>query len=348
MSAAHGTGNWLGAASALIRGGYIYLAYRERHATAKGRGNRVYLARSPIDDGVDFDTFWAIGKADMDAASLERPALDVTPDGDWFLYLSCAAHNSKHWRIDRLHAGDPHDFNARTRHTIFPGSPAFGIKDPVIIRDGNNLRIWATRHPLTQGDENADQMTSVVACTGEPVMTPEPGTWYSRGTRITAIVNQYAYFDGRASASQNFAERTGIARWNGSRYIPIAGPASSSLGDGALRYVSAIMIPDGRLRLYYEAPPRTGVMNCVPNCALTRIAHSALFNLADCARSVRDFPWEGARAEFDGLPGGGGLNIAAIMLAGPAPNLEGMPASGRPPRGFGPKGPPGRDAGLKR
>jgi hypothetical protein len=258
LSAAHGAGNWLGAASALIRGGYIYLAYRERHAIDKGRGNRVYLARSPIDDGIDFDTFWAIGKADMDAASLERPALDVAPDGDWFLYLSCATHNSKHWRIDRLRARDPRDFSAGSRQTIFPGSPAFGIKDPVIIRNGNDLRIWATRHPLSEGDENADQMTSVDACTGEPVMTPKANTWYSRGTRITAIVGEYAYFDGRASASQNFEERTGIARWNGSSYIPIAGPVSSPLGGGALRYVSVITIPDGRLRLYYESATTYG------------------------------------------------------------------------------------------
>jgi hypothetical protein len=104
------TGNWLGAASALIRGGYIYLAYRERHALDKGRGNRVYLTRSPIDDGIDFDTFWAIGEADMDAASLERPALDAAPNGDWFLYLSCATYSSKHWGIDRLRAGEPARF----------------------------------------------------------------------------------------------------------------------------------------------------------------------------------------------------------------------------------------------
>jgi acetyl-CoA synthetase len=39
-------------------------------------------------------------------------------------------------------------------------------------------------------------------------------------------------------------------------------------------------------------------------------APGACFNLADYARSVRDFSWEGARAELDGLLGGRGLNIA--------------------------------------
>ena len=98
---------------------HIYLAYRDRHPVDKGRGNRAYVARSPIDDGIHFDTLCIIDKEDMDAESLERPALDVTPDGDWDLYLSCATFNSKHWRIERLRAGHPHDFPARTRTTIF-------------------------------------------------------------------------------------------------------------------------------------------------------------------------------------------------------------------------------------
>lgn len=257
LHAAHGTGNWIGAASALIHDDYIYLAYRDRHPVDKGRGNRVYVARSPIDNGINFDTLCVIDKEVMDAESLERPALDVTPEGDWDLYLSCATYNSKHWRIERLRARRPQDFSPGTRATIFPGSAAFGIKDPVLVR-GEDLRIWATLHPLTEGDENADQMISVNASSGEPVMVPEPGTWYRRGTRLTAVAGEYAYFDGRASAEENFEERTGIAKWDGSRYIAVAGPVSSPFGGGALRYVSAIELPAGRLRLYYESATEYG------------------------------------------------------------------------------------------
>jgi len=251
LHAEHGTGNWIGAASALIHGDYIYLAYRDRHPVDKGRGNRVYVARSPIEDGIHFDVLCAIDKADMDAESLERPALDVTPDGDWDLYLSCATFNSKHWRIERLRAGRPEGFSASTRQVVFPGSREFGIKDPVLVR-GQDLRVWATLHPLTEGDDNADKMTSVDALSGATVMVPEPGTWYSRGTRLTAVVGEHAYFDGRASAAENFEERTGVARWDGSRYIAEAGPASSPFGGGALRYVSVIALPGAKQRLYYE------------------------------------------------------------------------------------------------
>jgi hypothetical protein len=256
LHSAHGTGNWIGAASALMHGDYIYLAYRDRHPVDKGRGNRAYVARSQIYDGINFDTLCVIDKEDMDAESLERPALDVTPEGDWDLYLSCATFNSKHWRIEKLRARHPQDFSARTRETVFPGSAAIGIKDPVVVRD-QELRIWATVHPLTEGDENADRMTSVDAYSGESVMVPEPGTWYSRGTRLTSVVGDYAYFDGRASAAENFEERTGIAKWDGSRYVAIAGPAFSPFGRGALRYVSAIKMAAG-LRLYYESATEYG------------------------------------------------------------------------------------------
>jgi hypothetical protein len=257
LHAAHGTGNWIGAASALIHDDYIYLAYRDRHPVNKGRGNRAYVARSRIDNGVHFDTLCVIDKEDMNAESLERPALDVTPDGHWDLYLSCATFNTKHWRIERLRASRPEDFSPAGRETVFPGSTAFGIKDPVLVR-GEDLRIWATLHPLTQGDENADQMISVDAYSCKRVMVPVPGTWYSRGTRITAIIGERAYFDGRASAAENYEERTGIARWNGSGYIAVAGPASSPFGGGALRYVSVVALPDGGLRLYYESATEYG------------------------------------------------------------------------------------------
>jgi hypothetical protein len=257
LHAAHGTGNWIGAASALVHGDYIYLAYRDRHPVDKGRGNQAYVARSPLENGIHFDVLCAIDKADMDAESLERPALDVTPDGDWDLYLSCATFHSKHWRIEKLRARRPEDFSASARQPFFPGSREFGIKDPVLVR-GHDLRIWATLHPLTEGDENADRMMSVEALSTELVMVPEPGTWYSRGTRLTAVVGEHAYFDGRASAAENFEERTGIARWDGSRFIAVAGPASSPFGGGALRYVSVIALPGGGQRLYYESATQYG------------------------------------------------------------------------------------------
>ena len=59
-AAAPGAGNWIGAASALVHGDYIYLAYRDRHPIEQGRGNKAYVARSPLANGVHFETLPAV------------------------------------------------------------------------------------------------------------------------------------------------------------------------------------------------------------------------------------------------------------------------------------------------
>jgi hypothetical protein len=57
------------------------------------------------------------------AESLERPALALTRDGRWRLYVSCATPGGKHWRIDLLEAGAP-DGLARAPAPGTPAAPA--------------------------------------------------------------------------------------------------------------------------------------------------------------------------------------------------------------------------------
>jgi len=62
-----------------------------------------------------------------------------------------------------------------------------------------------------------------------------------------------AYYDGRASAEENFAERTGIATGAGPSALAAFGPvARSPYGDGGLRYLSILDLGDSRERYYYE------------------------------------------------------------------------------------------------
>ena len=65
-------------------------------------------------DGEQFETLKVIHQEEMATDSLERPALTVTPDGIWRLYLSCATPGTKHWRVEVLQAADPLAFDPAT------------------------------------------------------------------------------------------------------------------------------------------------------------------------------------------------------------------------------------------
>jgi hypothetical protein len=64
-----------------------------------------------------------------------------------------------------------------------------------------------------------------------------------------------AYYDGRASAAENYEERTGIATGTGPTSLSALGSvpfAQSPHAHGGLRYMDILPLPDGRHRLYYE------------------------------------------------------------------------------------------------
>jgi hypothetical protein len=239
-----GPGTWAGAPSAALgEDGEIYLAYRVRRPEGQGRGYAVAVARSG--DGVRFETLLTIGREAFGAESLERPALVAAPGGSWRLYLSCATPGTKHWRVEMIEASHPGAFDARLSSVVLPGDDKTGVKDPVIVYDGDKWHAWACLHPLADPDE-ADQMTTDYACSGD-----------ARGTRVTAVRlapgSVTAYYDGRATKAENFEERTGIATGASPSALAANGPiAESPYGRGGLRYLSIVQLPDSRERYYYE------------------------------------------------------------------------------------------------
>jgi hypothetical protein len=248
-----GPGNWAGAPSAQQdgRGGWV-VAYRLR--TPGERGAQLVVARSA--DGVHLESAAVLGRERFGAESLERPALVRLPDGAWRLYVSCATPGSKHWRIEALDATDPAAFADAESNTTMPGDELTGVKDPVVQCDAHRWRAWVCCHPLDRaGDE--DRMETRLATSDDGLrwrwqgtaLSGTPGSWDARGARVTALLpDGRAAYDGRATAEENTAERSGIA-------LP-AGDGFEADGNGPvadIRYLDVVPF-DGGCRLYYEAP----------------------------------------------------------------------------------------------
>jgi hypothetical protein len=258
-----GRGYWAGAPSAALGDDGIYLAYRLRRPIGAGRGYATTVARSA--DGVHFETVAVIGSEEVGAESLERPELVRDRSGRWRLYLSCATPGTKHWRIEMLAAAHPAEFDASQRLVVLPGDAKTGVKDPVISLNGS-WQLWACCHPLAD-PADADQMVTEYATSPDGLdwtwhgtaLSGRPGYWDARGTRISAVWQDggtlVAYYDGRASAAENYEERTGIAIGSDPASLAALGadPAAESPYAGrGLRYLDILQLPGGGHRLYYE------------------------------------------------------------------------------------------------
>jgi hypothetical protein len=264
-----GEGHWVGAPSATTHDGLIYLAYRLRLPIASGRGQANVVARST--DGLEFETVASLTKDRFEAESLERPALVVTGDGTWRLYVSCATPGTKHWRIDVLEASQPEGLATATPRTVLPGGTAYAIKDPVILWHDEQWHLWASRHPL-EDPLATDRMTTEYATSGDGLhwhwqgtaLAPRPGTWDQRGVRVTAVLVgdevSAAFYDGRATAEENYEERTGVADGPGlAAFVATSSEpiAQSPHGRHGLRYLTAVTVGDD-VRVYYEAARADG------------------------------------------------------------------------------------------
>lgn len=256
-------GAWVGGPSAVIHRGVIHLAYRRRRPIGEGRGFANVIARSV--DGIALETIATVERDRHRAESLERPCLVRNEDGSWRLYISCATPNSKHWRVDLLEAPTIAELPDAAPRTVLPGGAGVGVKDPVIVQASDGWHLWASCHPL--GDPAAtDRMTTEYATSSDgrqwvwqgTALRGTVGTWDARGVRFSTVLalsdGYLALYDGRATAEENWEERTGaaFAPSLAGPWEPQAGPVfSSPFGPGGLRYLAAVPDPVG-LRIYYE------------------------------------------------------------------------------------------------
>ena len=263
-----GPGSWVGGPCAVAADGLIHLAYRLRRPIGQGRGFANVIAASA--DGRRFSTSAVIERDRHDCDSLERPCLVRTDDGQWRLYISCATTGSKHWRVDLLSSPTVAGLPDAVPVTVLPGDlDLLAVKDPVIKRFSDTWYLWASCHPLDDPDAT-DRMTTDLYVSDDglswaaqgTVLRGTAGDWDARGVRVADVLDTgdglLAFYDGRASAAENWEERTGVALGAGPDSAFSARPGGPAFvsphGTGAVRYLTSVVEPwSGRLRIYYES-----------------------------------------------------------------------------------------------
>jgi hypothetical protein len=246
-----GPQRWAGAPTALLNtDGTTLLAYRVRG----GDGDRVVLARSP--DGVRFSTITQVTAAELGVAMVERAAL-VRTASTWRLYMSCAEPGTKNWWIGLLESSSLTGLPDADLRRLDLGGPLVAVKDPIVRRTNHGWHAWVCCHPLdVPGAE--DRMSTAYATSDDGVtwrrhgvvLAARPGQWDARGARVTCVLpDGRACYDGRATAEENWFERTGVAvpTGDGARLRALDGPVAD------VRYLEVLALPTGGHRIYYEA-----------------------------------------------------------------------------------------------
>lgn len=250
-----GPGYWAGASSVSFdNDGAIVVAYRQRNGH-DGK-DRTVLARSI--DGEHYTTLCAFDGSRFGARWMERPAL-VRDGNRWRMWVCMGSPvddpDSKRWWIELLEADDPAGFADAPVLPGFPGDEVTAVKDPYILLIDGTYHAWICCHLLdVPGAE--DRMNTAYATSSDgltwawhgTVLSGRPGEWDARGARLTTVLpdGRVAY-DGRASAAENWFERSGIAAPAGDGLAAVPG---TSVID--VRYLDALPLPGGGFRIFYE------------------------------------------------------------------------------------------------
>jgi hypothetical protein len=251
-----GPGYWAGASSAALdEDGSLVVGYRVRNG--HDGIDQTVIARSP--DGETLTTVATLDQSRFGAQWMERPAVLRTEQGGWRLYVCLGTPESKHWWIEVLEADDPAGLQTAEARPAFPGDERTAVKDPIVRLVDGRWHAWICCHPLdVPGAE--DRMSSAYATSDDglewewhgTVLTGRPGAWDARGARLTTVLpDGRAAYDGRASAEENWFERTGLARTTGQQghFAQIEG---SPIVD--VRYLDVLPLgDDGGYRIWYEA-----------------------------------------------------------------------------------------------
>lgn len=250
-----GEGQWAGAPSAVqdVDGSFV-VGYRVRNG--HDGNDQTVVARSP--DGERFTVVATLDESYFGAMAVERPALVRKADGRWRMYVCCATPGSKHWWIGAMDADAPEGFDGASVRRAFPGTDEVGVKDPVVRVDpAGRWHAWICCHLLDQPGAE-DRMNTAYATSDDgiewhwhgTVLEGRPGKWDARGARVTTVLaDRRAAYDARATAAENWFERTGLALIGEHGEIVPAG--EEPVAD--VRYLDVVPLAGGGHRIYYEA-----------------------------------------------------------------------------------------------
>ena len=247
-----GNGHWVGAPCALYvpDEGAFYLYYRRRRPRGEGpdRGFACYVARS--EDGRHFKDIWSVPKqAFGDSPSVEKSSLVRDTDGRFLLFVSFVDSADNRWRIDKLEAATPAEFDPASRRPVLTAADihAEGVKDPYVINVGGLWHMIASYAPppvvVDASAREAMHATADVYNTGlaksstglavsgdgrnwewqGDIFAPRDRGWDKYCSRISSLVRVgqqwIAFYDGSADVSENYEEQCGLALSADLRYL---------------------------------------------------------------------------------------------------------------------------------
>ncbi len=295
-----GVGWWAGAPCATFDASTntFYLVYRQRQPRELGRGVECRIAAS--DNGVTFTDIWALPKTNLSALSIERSCLIRGLDSRWRLYISHVHPADRRWRISMLEAEEPDQFDVHSVSTLITAEDVGGegVKDPNVFLIGPAyymLASYATRElPVSaereaekhaggdiyntgltrsrtgaaiSGDGKRFQWIGDVSPQSSAAVGLEAGDrWDSYCRRIGALApldsgGFIAYYDGSASVSENYEEKTGLAvTFDLKTYYSLSASEpvlKSPFSTGSLRYVDVLAVGH-ELFYYYEVARADG------------------------------------------------------------------------------------------
>ena len=259
----------------------LYLTYRIRRprGVAPDRGGEARIARST--DFHKFDDVWSVTKDQFRTASIERCAVRKSRDGQW-RYFGCFVDPADgRWCVEVIKAPNVRALDPGCSRRLFSAAPLGleGIKDPWILEERGVFHMFlsvATRTSKTRENSHATldifNTGDCVSATGLAVSTdlenwewqgvvfvPEATGWDAYCRRINSVVpyqgRYLAFYDGSASHSENYEEKTGLAVSTDLRsWQPLTprGPfLTSPHTSQSLRYLDGQIVDDG-LWLFYE------------------------------------------------------------------------------------------------